>query len=98
MLKIPGAAHDFSLRVLAEPRTSTDESRVRRIKRSITSRPVLNVTEQWILLPSSPVHGTGKMCRVSSNICQGHVGNFTQAIAPQFHWPVMHTKVFVSST
>jgi len=46
MLEISSAAHDFSLRVLAGPSASVDESRARRMKRSITSRPVLAVSEQ----------------------------------------------------
>jgi hypothetical protein len=46
MLEISGAALDFSLRVLAGPKTSVDETRARRMKRFITSRPLLDVTEQ----------------------------------------------------
>jgi hypothetical protein len=46
MLEISGAAHDFSLRVLAGPRISAGESGARRIKRSMTSRLLLDFAAQ----------------------------------------------------
>jgi hypothetical protein len=44
--EIIGTAQVFSMRVLAGHRTTVDESRACRIKRSETSRPALNVVEQ----------------------------------------------------